>query len=401
MDQLASAAPHPLVARARELVPFFSEQAPLNEAKGSLTETTLAALHDGGFFGMWIPRCFRGLETPPLDALDVIETLCYADASTGWVFMATQLAMGTAAAYLPSAGARTVFAKGWPIIAGQGAPNGRAVPDGDGFRLSGRWFYGSGLLHADWIHTGGVVHESGAPRMLPGTNVPDVRIFIVPVREARLLGNWDVLGLRATGSVDYALDDVFVPEDFTHKQSASAAVQGGSFYKLGIVGIGGICHTGFALGVGRRFLDELSKAACAESGRPQLIPTPGGGESFQEQFGLAEAKFRASRALARETWADIQDTLDRGGDVSVRQGTLLRLALNYATSAIAEVCTFAYKYGGGLALRAGTMQRLFRDMYSGTQHITTSPTILRECGKELLGFGTGKVWGGRGLIDPP
>ena len=89
------------------------------------------------------------------------------------------------------------------------------------------------------------MHENGAPRMLPGTNAPDVRIFIVPVKNAQLLGNWDVIGLRATGSVDYALTDVFVPEPFTHKQSANEARQGGSFYRLGISGIGAICHTGF------------------------------------------------------------------------------------------------------------------------------------------------------------
>ena len=407
MDQQATIASNPptasassLVTAAKSLTTFFSEQAPLNEAKGSLTDEALAALRDGGFFGMWLPTCFGGIEAEPLEALEVIEALCYADASTGWVFMASQVAMGSAAAYLDRTGADAIFGQQHPIIAGQGAANGRAEVDGDGFRLTGKWFFGSGLLHADYIHTGGVVYENGTPRMVPGTNTPDVRIFIVPVQQAELLGNWDVLGLKATGSIDYAITDVFVPEEFTHAQSANRPNQGGALYRLGISGIGAICHTGFALGVGRRFLDELSAVACAERGRPQLLPQPGGGESFQEQFGLAEAKLRASRAFARETWFDIQETLRRGDAVSLRQGTLFRLALNYATTAIAEVCSFAYKYSGSLALRAGTMQRLYRDMYSGTQHITTGPNILRECGKELVGLGHGKVWGGRGLIDP-
>jgi hypothetical protein len=175
---------------------------------------------------------------------------------------------------------------------------------------------------------------------------------------------------------------------------------GGDVYKLGIQGLGGICHTGFALGTGRRMLDELAALARAEKGRPQLLPQVGGGESFQEQFGLAEAKLRASRAFAIETWQDIQNSLAQGHDVSTRQFTLGRLSLNYATSAIAETVDFAYRYAGGLALRAGTLQRLFRDMHSGTQHITTGPNILRECGKELLGFLPGKVWGPRGLVDP-
>ena len=404
MDQArvveAGSVPDTLVARARALTDFFSGQAAANETLGRLNDATLQALHDGGFMGMWIPRCFGGLETPPVEALEVIEALCYADGSTGWVHMAAQVAMGSAAAYLEPGTAREIFGRRLPIIAGQGAANGRAEVDGAGFRLTGKWFYGSGLLHGEYVHTGGVVHENGVPRMLPGTNTPDVRIFIVPIRHVELLGNWDVMGLRATGSVDYSITDVFVPEEYTHKQSANIPRQGGSLYRLGISGIGAICHTGFALGTGRRFLDELAKVAIAPIGRPQPIPQPGGGESFQEQFGLAEAKLRASRAFARETWRDIEATLAAGEPLSVRQGTLFRLALNYATSAITEVCHFAYHYAGGLALRAGTMQRLFRDMHAGTQHVTTGPGILRECGKELVGLGDGKVWGGRGLIDP-
>jgi alkylation response protein AidB-like acyl-CoA dehydrogenase len=217
----------------------------------------------------------------------------------------------------------------------------------------------------------------------------------------KFLGNWDVLGLKATGSVDYAITDTFVPEEFTHRQSATTPNQGGSLYRLGISGIGAICHTGFALGTGRRMLDELAALARAETGRPQLLPQIGGGESFQEQFGLAEAKVRSSRALAFEVWNEIQSVLERGDELAVRHGTLFRLALNYATSAIAEVSQFVYKYGGGVALRNGVLQRCFRDMHAGTQHITTGPNILRECAKELLGVGVGKVWGNRGLIDPP
>jgi hypothetical protein len=192
-----------------------------------------------------------------------------------------------------------------------------------------------------------------------------------------------------------------VPEEFTHRQSATTPNQGGSLYRLGISGIGAICHTGFALGTGRRMLDELAALARAETGRPQLLPQIGGGESFQEQFGLAEAKVRSSRALAFEVWNEIQSVLERGDELAVRHGTLFRLALNYATSAIAEVSQFVYKYGGGVALRNGVLQRCFRDMHAGTQHITTGPNILRECAKELLGVGVGKVWGNRGLIDPP
>ncbi len=389
-----------LSEKAREMIPFFAAQAEANETAERLTDTTIAGLRDGGFFSLLVPRCFGGVEAWPLEALAVVEALSYADGSTGWVLMASQVAMGSAAAYLPPGTAKALFGERHPVIEGQGAPNGRGVVDGNGFRLTGHWQYGSGLLHADYIHTGGFVYADGMPRLWPGTKSPETRIFILPVGEATFLGNWDVMGLRATGSIDYEIDDVFVPEEFTHKQTTNVPRQGGNLYSLGIQGMGAIGHSGFALGCGRRMLDELRALATAETGRPSLLPQAGGGESFQEQFGLAEAKLRAVRALAHETWGDIEETLKRGDKLSTRQVTLSRLTLNYITSATAEVCTFAYKYAGGRALRPSTSQRCFRDMYAGTQHITTGPNILRECGKELLEIAPGKVWGPRGLVDP-
>jgi alkylation response protein AidB-like acyl-CoA dehydrogenase len=389
-----------LVEKAGDLHSVVSGEAARGEAKGRLTDETVAALRDNGFFGMWIPRCFGGSETGPVEFLSVIEQISYSDGSTGWVLMAAQVAMGTAAAYLESGAANALFGKRMPVIAGQGAPNGRAEVDGKGYRLSGKWSYGSGLLHSEYIHTGALVYENGAPRMLPGGKFQDIRIFIVPIERAKLTGNWDVLGLRATGSVDYTIDDVYVPEEMTHLQSANIAVQGGGLYRLRIFGLSTIGHTGFALGIGRRILDELAALARQETGRPQILPQRGGGESFHEQFGLAEAKVRASRAFAYEAWREIEAALDRGDEPNTRQITLARLALNYATSAIAEVCAFAYHYGGGIALRDGILQRCFRDMHAGIQHATTSTGILRECARELLDIAPGKIWAPRMLVDP-
>jgi alkylation response protein AidB-like acyl-CoA dehydrogenase len=389
-----------LIDKARELHLLFSGEAARGEAKGRLTDEAIAALRDNGFLGMWIPHCFGGSETGPVEFLSVIEQTSYSDGSTGWVLMAAQVAMGTAAAYLEPGAATALFGRGMPVIAGQGAPNGRAEVEGRGYRLTGKWSYGSGLLHSEYIHTGAVVYENGAPRMLPGGRFQDIRIFILPIEQAKLTGNWDVLGLRATGSVDYTIDKVYVPAEMTHLQSANVALQGGNLYRLRIFGLSTIGHTGFALGVGRRILDELAKLARQETGRPQILPQQGGGESFHEQFGLAEAKVRASRAFAYEAWQDIEAALDRGDEPGTRQITLARLALNYATSAIAEVCAFAYHYGGGVALRDGILQRCFRDMHAGTQHATTSTGILRECARELLGVAPGKICAPRMLVDP-
>lgn len=393
----------PLVAKARELAPLFRAQAAPNEAAAKLTDATIAGLRSGDYFGLMVPKCFGGAEVGPVEALEIYEIISEADSSTGWVLMACNVGTGSAAGYLPPAGAEAVFGQGIrmhiPIISGEGGPRGRAEVEGRGYRLTGRWSYGSGVLHAEYLHSGAMVHENGAPRLLPGTKIPEARTFIVPIEHAEFLGNWDALGLQATASVDYALKDVYVPEEFTHSPNAVVPQQGGNLFKIGIVGMSPLGHAGVALGLGRRVLDELRTLANASAGRPSALAERGGGESFQEQFAAAEAKLRAGRALCYEVWRDVEETLERGDPVEQRQFTLMRLSLNHVTTAVAEICTFAHKIGGGVALRNGVLQRCFRDMFTATQHRIVSGYMLRECGRELLGIAEGKMWTSRGLAD--
>jgi alkylation response protein AidB-like acyl-CoA dehydrogenase len=309
--------------------------------------------------------------------------------------MAVGLATGTAAAFLEESAIEEIFASETiPIIAGHGGANGSAVVEGNGFRLKGNWRYGSGIKHAAFIHSGAVVVENGAPRRGPDGN-PEIRIVVTPRRDIVFADGWDVLGLRATGSVDYTMTDVFVPEDFSHPPGILQPKRGGPLYLIGLLGIAIIGHTGFALGVGRRALDEIAAHARKQSGPAGLLRDS---ESFREQYGTAEAQYRAARALVYEVWADIEAAISSWNVMSTRQTTLARLALSHVTSTVADVCNFAYRAGGGVALREGPLQRCFRDIHAGTQHLHAHPLIMRECGRELAGLANGQVWGRFGLI---
>ena len=389
-----------LLAKARELSPLVSDQGIAAEKQGRLTDTTVSTLRQSGLLSLFVPRALGGAELWPAPGIEIIETLTRADGSTGWVVMATQVAMATCAAYLPPTAAKTVFKNHIPIIAGQGAPVGRADTNGNGYVLSGNWSYGSGLLHSEWIHTGAIVHHNGAPRIDPRTQHPEARIFIVPVDKAALQNNWDVLGLRATGSVDYSMRDVAVAEEYTHSLGIKRPQTGGDLYRLGIIGFAAMGHTGFALGIARRTLDEIAALATSESRRPTPVAGPGGGENFQLQYGRAEGQLRAARAFVFEVWEEIQRTLESGADATVRQISLARLAFTNANSVATSIANFAFEFGGGAALRAGNIQRCFRDQRTAAQHITASENIVRECAKDLLGLAQGKVWNLRQLVDP-
>ncbi len=377
----------PLSERAEAMVPLLDERAEFADENGLLSEEVVDALHRDELFGMWVPEVLGGAELDPVRSLGVISTLSYGDPSAGWVVMAAALAIGTGAAYLGDEAVDELFGEGRrPVIAGQGTRPGTAVPQDGGFALSGAWSFASGIKHATHIHTLGIIESTGEPR-----------IFVVPVERATLIENWDVLGLRGTGSIDYTIDSVFVPESYTHFATTNVPRRGGHLYGIGIIGFAEICHSGWALGVGRRILDELVSLVQGKAGRPGA---QGENPSFQEGLAKAEATFRSARAFVYEAWTDVIDTLERGERLSVRQHTLIRLALTNLTAVLHEIANFAYLAGGTTALRKGTIQRLLRDVHAGTQHVTSSPPVVQACGRELAGLADGKVWQFLELVDP-
>jgi alkylation response protein AidB-like acyl-CoA dehydrogenase len=380
------AAPN-LVARSKNVATIADEHADWGDKEGCLAEPVVEALHREGLFGMWVPRSLRGgAELDPVSSLQVLENVSYGDPSAGWVLMAAALAIGTGAAYLEDSAVSELFAGNrLPVIAGQGTRPGKAVPADGGFVLSGSWSFASGIKHGTHIHTLGIIETTGEPR-----------IFVLPVGRAKLIDNWDVMGLRGTGSIDYTIDRVFVPEAYTHFAVTETPRRGGSLYTIGIIGFAVMCHSGWACGIGRRLLDELTAIVRSKIGRAGSV---GDSDSFQEAYANAEAKYRSAKAFIYESWQGVTDTLNRGEKPSLRQNTLVRLALANATWSMLEVCAFVYKTAGTVALRAGTLQRLFRDMNAGTQHITSAPGAIRATGRELAGLAPGKRWLFLDLVD--
>jgi len=376
-----------LAARAKAVATIADECAESADRQGQLSAPVVEALHREGLLGMWVPRSIRGgAELDPVSSLQVIENLSYGDPSAGWVLMAAALAIGTGAAYLKEAAVDELFSgERLPVIAGQGTRPGTAVPKPGGFSLTGSWSFASGIKHGTHIHTLGVIEGTGEPR-----------IFVLPVGKATLIENWDVLGLRGTGSIDYRTEEVFVPEAYTHFAVTEAPLRGGALYTMGIAGFALICHSGWACGIGRRLLDELVKKVQSGIGRSGTQATS---ETFHEQYANAEAKYRSAKALVFETWGDVKETLDRGGSLSVRQHTLMRLALANITWSCRDIADFVYHAAGTVALRAGTIQRLFRDMHAGTQHITSAPFVIRSTGRELAGLADRKKWVFLELVD--
>lgn len=349
-----------------------------NDREGRVAEVVIEALYEAGAMSVFTPHELGGAEMTPRQAMDLFRTVAYADPSTGWVTMAIGMATGLAGAFFDRSTANELFSTPRLGIAGQGTRPGRAVPVEGGHLVSGEWSFASGIKHSTHLHTAAADSETG-----------EARFFIVPVEQVDLLDNWDVMGLRATGSVDYTLSDVFVPSSYSYPTLSVQPTTGGDLYRIGIGNFASINHGGWALGVGRRLLDEMQLIAKAKLGRPGSATN---GEAFHEQFATAEIKLRAAKAFLYEVWEEIEGTLARGEKIPLRLETLNRAALNNATWSLNDIAAFVYKFSGTDALRNGVIQRLFRDVHGATQHISSSPVILQSAGRELAGLAEGEKW---------
>ncbi|WP_046471091.1 acyl-CoA dehydrogenase family protein [Allosalinactinospora lopnorensis] len=372
----------PLMERLDGISHIVSDRAEECEELGRLTDEVVQALYGTGAFKIGIPRVLGGYEFSPRQVIETIAKISYADASAGWAFMAVQMVTGTTAAYLGEEASRDLYPDvengRYALIAGQGTKLGKAVRADGGYRISGHWHFASGIPMASHIHTAALCEETGRPL-----------VFTFPKEQATLIDNWDVMGLRATHSIDYTCEDVFVPDSHVYEVATMDARIGGAIYRMGLANMAGICHTGWALGVGRRMLDELKALAARKTGTPNASVDT---QQFYAEYAEAESKLRAARAWAMDVWADNEAMLDRGKLLDTEQETLTRLALNHTTWSVQAAGQVVYKWAATAALRRGDLQRFFRDLNAGTQHITSGPVVLQNCGKWLAGLAPGSRW---------
>ncbi len=217
-----------------------------------------------------------------------------------------------------------------------------------------------------------------------------------PIPEHTQLGNWDVLGLKGTGSIDYGAENVFIAEDLVFPILTAAPQRLKELFSLGIVGLAAIGHTGWAMGAGRRMLDEIAKFAVSKSGRAGML---GESEKFWYDYGRAEASYRAARALVMEAWGEVEANSEAGKMMTTRNISLVHLAKAQIHEAGVEVCNFAYRASGGAGLRAGVIQRTFRDMMVAANHFTIAPSIVTSAGRELGGIWSDRSWQFYDLIE--
>jgi alkylation response protein AidB-like acyl-CoA dehydrogenase len=376
-----------LLAAVQALAPRLREAAKEIEASRSLTEPIVQALVDAGLYRMLLPRSLGGGQLDPLTYFDVVEALAQIDSAVAWSVLISTSTMTITVAGLPDSLLATMFSTArQTIMAGSGPPKGRAVVVPGGYRVTGRWTQGSNILIAGWIHVGCHVYNGEASRLGPDGKPIYVRC-VLPASHAEPIDTWDTTGMRGTGSHDFALTDVFVPDERVHGLEPSTRRE--TLYRF--VGWTHVAHAAIGLGIARVAIDEFITLAGGKSatwhateGRLATRTT------IQAKVAQAEALVGSGRAYVREATRDLWETVERGQQPSPEQRAVYRLAVVQAMGYAVQAVDLMYNVGGATAIYATSrLDRCLRDVHTAAAHVWVAPDTYELAGRLLLGLDPG------------
>jgi alkylation response protein AidB-like acyl-CoA dehydrogenase len=373
-----------LVDIAKSFVPQIEANREQSERERSMPAPLARAMAEAGLFRIWVPKELGGFEAGIDTNLRVVEEVSKVDGAAGWNVMIAGTG-GMFSAYLPPDAGREVYGDPNVITAGAIAPKGRAVPEGGGYRLSGRWPLASGCLHASWMGGGGFIFDGDAPRIVNG--IPDLTIFMLPKSDATIIDTWHSAGLRGTGSNDFEVSDLFVPANRTFSLLTGKPYYDGPLYRSSIISLFSPPVAAVALGIARSAIDafiELASGKMPAYTMTVLRDRP----TVQAQVGQAEALVRSARALLFEVAGSLWESMCAGDEITDEQQALTRLACANCAKSCAEAVDIVYTLGGATSIyETSKLERCFRDVHVVTQHIAVQQQLFERTGKYYLGLG--------------
>jgi len=367
----------------KALLPTIKARRAEIEKTRSLPADLAAALRDTGIFALGVPRALGGDEASPGDTARVIETIAEADGSTGWVSM-IGITSNQAAGYMQESGAKEIFVDPTKPLAALAGPIGKFTREDGGLRVTGRYSFASGIDHAEWIWVGGIVFDNGAPVMTE--HGPEIHHVTLPVAEGEIIDTWHVSGLRGTGSKDFEVNDVFVPEQHVWSLFDPSGHRPEPLYQVPVVSLFvGSTLAPVALGIGRAALNELTELA--QTKVPTMSMAVLADRSVaQVDIARAEAKLGSARAFLYDALDDMWDNVLVGREPTIRQRALVRIAAVNAVEVGAEVAhTCNVLAGGGALYDTSDFQRHARDAEAMLHHFTVAQHTWEDAGRALLG----------------
>jgi alkylation response protein AidB-like acyl-CoA dehydrogenase len=379
-----------LLDAARQLGKMAVELQPDTEPGGCIPVPLVERLREAGLYRMLLPRNLGGLQLDIPSCYAIVEAMAEADGSVGWNLMNNAIIQLSCLAF-SDAGVDELFGNGTlPIIAGTLVPGGgQGTRVEGGYVVSGRWRFGSGCSEARWmIGNFDVAGEDGSGVYRVAFPVDEVTIY---------RDTWEVTGMRGTGSYDWSVTDVFVPDRRVVFVPGRVAVNQwrrweGTLYQLPVHTLIGPHHSMIATGIARAGIDAFAELAGAKvprgrAGTRRLLRDE---PQVQDWIARAEAHLEGGRAfreaMLREVWA----TADAGETVSLEQRARCRLAGSFAADSARTAMDLVYRGSGTTATqRAHRLAHCWRDLQVVSQAAAVNPDWYPVVGRVLLGLEPG------------
>ena len=375
-----------LVARVRELTPLMKRNAAAGEKDRRVAEESIQALTEAGLFKVATPKRYGGYETSMRTMLDVSAAVAEADGGTAWVVTLSNV-MAWVVGLFPERAQDEVFgADPDAKVCGVLTPTAQTRRVDGGWRVTGKWFYNSGSLHATWAGLGiPITDETGT--------VVDQGMALMPRSELTLEDTWFVAGMRSSGSNCMVADDVFVPD---HRVLRIPPAIGGdypterkeeAFYRSALVPVLSLVLVGPQLGMGKAALELVVEKAAKKPISYTFFTAQKDSVGFQLQVAEAARLIDTAQLIAYRAAADIDEAAARG----VYPDYLVRARVRSDTGYIADCITRAIEillsaHGAGSFAEVNPLQRIWRDSATAARHAIVAPQVSYEIyGKALLG----------------
>jgi alkylation response protein AidB-like acyl-CoA dehydrogenase len=365
--------------------PVLRASAATSEAERRLAPEAMEALIDAGILRAGLPAAYGGAELGLLDVLRLIESLSYIDGAAGWV---TTICAGipVLTGILPKQAADELFADPRTVCCGAWYPPGSAEPVQGGYKVTGHWSFASGSNYANWLTGQALVTENGAPKM-NANGMPTALLVFFPAREAEIIENWDTLGMRGTGSQDFRVQDVFVPEHRAWAIGPWAPVNpafSAPIYRMGAAFVPP-AQAAVTLGIARAAIDDL--IALAQAKTPSYTMTGLADKPVvQDKIARARAVVDAARSYSDRTAAEAEELLRTQPGLSLEQRLPMALAGSFGIEAAMQAVDLVHACAGTSDIRnERRFQQYFRDVHTLSQHAFSSPGRFESVGKLMLG----------------
>ena len=374
-----------LVAAATALAPQILAVRDELESGRRLPAALAQALDQAGLMQLYLPRSMGGPEIDPITYYHVIEALSKVDGSVGWCTFLSSDATYFAGWLKPEVG-RAMFGDDPHVrIAGSFRATGDAKPIDGGYRVTGRWDYASGVDHANWlaVHCR-VVGESG-PKVTP-SGTPETRMFMIPAENATIHDTWNPMGMLGTGSKDFTVEDIFVPEEQTWELWGPAQ-ESSPFYdpRLFMV-LTWTPVVANALGMARGAMEAFVELA-NQSGSTSSATLLRDRAPVQNAVGKAEAIINASRAYVLDSVGAVMDAVTEGKEDLDPLIAQARLAITHGMWEAVKAVDMLFHIAGTNAIHQKyPLERFFRDIHVSVQHGAGLLSNFESGGQVMLGL---------------